>query len=155
VPRLSEQILVGHDADQLYELVRDIRTYPDFIKWVQKMQVFNETEDGDLYRCVGEVEVTFKGFDETFSTHVRANRASRRIDVELDRGPFRHLRNRWQFDPRGEQRTRVHFFIDYEFSNPVLSLLARTNMRRAVDRIMQAFRSEADRRYGPAIRSAP
>jgi coenzyme Q-binding protein COQ10 len=152
LPRLSEQLLIPHDADNLYELVRDIRGYPDFIRWIRKMNVSDETEDGQgAYTCTGEADVHFKGFDETFSTSVKANKPERTIEVRLARGPFRHLKNRWQFDPQpahlGQARTRVHFFIDYEFKNPILGMLARSNSRLAVDKIMGAFRAEADRRF--------
>ena len=150
MPRLSEQILLAHEAEQLFDLVRDIRRYPEFIRWITAMRVSDESDDGQgAYRCVGEASVHFKGFDETFATTVQADKSRRTIDVALARGPFRHLRNRWQFDPQGEGRTRVHFFIDYEFKNPVLGLLARSNSRLAVDKIMAAFRAEADRRFKP------
>ncbi len=132
----------------MYELVKDIRRYPEFIRWIHRMQVSGEAEEHDQYTCTSEVDVRFKGFDERFSTHIKADRAARRIEVSLVRGPFRHLRNRWQFDPQDDGRTRVHFFIDYEFRNPLLGLLARANSRLAVERIIAAFRAEADRRYG-------
>ncbi len=148
MPRLSEQVLIPHDADNLYDLVRDIRQYPQFIRWIERMKVMDEMDQNGVYSCTGEVDVHFKGFDERFSTRVSANHASRRVDVSLIEGPFRHLRNRWHLDAVEPKRTRVHFYIDYEFRNPVLRLLARTNSRLAVDRIMTAFRSEADRRFG-------
>ncbi|MGC6499401.1 MAG: type II toxin-antitoxin system RatA family toxin [Henriciella sp.] len=147
MPRLTEQIIVPHSADNLFLLVRDIRRYPDFIKWIGRMRVLEEAPDAEPYTCIGEAAVTFKGFEQTFSTHVRADRAAARIDVELHRGPFRHLRNRWTFEPQADDRTRIHFFIDYDFRNPVLSMLARANGRLAVNRIMAAFRAEADRRF--------
>ena len=148
MPRVSEQILIPQSAEQLYELVRDIRRYPEFIRWITKISV--EQEEGDAqssYRCIGTASVHFKGFDEQFSTHVFGDPEARKIDVKLARGPFRHLRNRWQFDPLEDGRTRVHCFIDYEFKNPVLGLLARSNSRLAVGKIMDAFRAEADRRF--------
>ena len=147
MPKLSEQILILHSADDLFELVRDVRAYPDFIKWISDMRVRDENTDGEIYRCVGEARVGFKGFDEQFSTHVEANTETRDISVKLERGPFRRLVNQWTFQALEPNRTRVHFFIDYEFNNPMLSLLARTNASLAVDRIMSAFRKEADRRY--------
>ncbi|MEM8617297.1 MAG: type II toxin-antitoxin system RatA family toxin [Pseudomonadota bacterium] len=148
MPRLTEQLLIPHSADNLYELVRDIRRYPEFIRWIRRMRVSNEQGDGSAtYSCVGEADVTFKGFDETFSTSVKGDADTRTIEVGLARGPFRHLKNRWQFDPRDDGKTRVHFFIDYEFKNPILGMLARTNSRLAVDKIMKAFRAEADRRF--------
>ena len=148
MPRVSEQVLISHSADNLYELVRDIRRYPEFIRWIRDVTVSEESGDATSdYSCLGKAKVHFKGFDETFSTFVTADPAARKIEVKLERGPFRHLRNRWQFDPRDEGRTRVHCFIDYEFKNPVLGLLARTNTRLAVEKIIGAFRAEADRRF--------
>ncbi|MCR9269807.1 MAG: type II toxin-antitoxin system RatA family toxin [Hyphomonadaceae bacterium] len=148
MPRVSEQVLIPHPAEALYELVRDIRRYPEFIRWITKIEVAEEQGDADgPYTCLGTASVHFKGFDERFSTHVAADPLARKIDVKLARGPFRHLRNRWQFDPRDDGKTRVHCFIDYEFKNPVLSLLARTNSRLAVEKIIDAFRIEADRRF--------
>jgi len=148
VPSLSEQILIPHDADDLYDMVRDIRQYPDFIKWIKRMDVSQETDENGIYSCVGGVYVRFKGFDEEFTSHVKAHHTNRRVDATLLRGPFSHMVNRWHFNQVEPNRTRVHFYIDYEFKNPVLGLLARTNSRLAVDRIMSAFRVEADRRFG-------
>ena len=112
------------------------------------MEVSRESGDAlSAYSCLGTASVHFKGFDEQFSTHVWADPEARKIEVKLERGPFRHLRNRWQFDPRDDGKTRVHCFIDYEFKNPVLGLLARTNTRLAVEKIIDAFRVEADRRF--------
>jgi coenzyme Q-binding protein COQ10 len=148
MPKVSEQVLIPHSAENLYELVRDIRRYPEFIRWIRNVSVTKEVGSaGEAYSCLGKASVHFKGFDEQFSTHVTADPIARKIEVNLERGPFRHLRNRWQFDPRDDGKTRVHCFIDYEFKNPVLGLLARANSRLAVDRIIDAFRHEADKRF--------
>jgi len=148
MPKVSEQVLIPHTADNLYELVRDIRRYPEFIRWIRSVSVTQEAGDPvGPYSCLGTASVHFKGFDEQFSTFVNADPIARKIEVKLQRGPFRHLRNRWQFDPRDAHTTRVHCFIDYEFKNPILGLLARTNSRLAVEKIIGAFRDEADRRF--------
>ena len=153
MPRVSEQVLIPHTAENLYELVRDIRRYPEFIKWITAISVSCELGDAtSADSCLGTASVTFHGCNERFSTFVDGDPASRRIEVKLKDGPFRHLRNRWQFDPRDDGRTRVHCFIDYEFKNPMLGLLARTNSRRAAELIIDAFRAEADRRFERAQR---
>lgn len=148
MPRVSEQVLIPHSADDLYGLVLDIRRYPEFIKWITRVDVTQEQgSPTNSYTCLGTASVRFSGFDEKFSTHVKGDPTARKIDVKLESGPFRHLRNRWQFDPREDGKTRVHCFIDYEFRNPVLRLLARTNSRLAVEKIIDAFRIEANRRF--------
>jgi len=148
MPKVSEQVLIPHSAENLYELVRDIRRYPEFIRWIRSVSLSQEQGSAEeAYSCLGRASVHFKGFDEQFSTYVTADPIARKIEVILERGPFRHLRSRWQFDPREDGKTRVHCFIDYEFKNPVLGLLARSNSRLAVDKIIGAFRAEADRRF--------
>ena len=98
--------------------------------------------------CRGEAAVGFKGFTEKFSTDVVADPKERTIRVDLARGPFRRLKNRWALNEHGADDTIVDFFIDYEFRNPVLAMLARANTELAVNKIMSAFKDEADRRYG-------
>lgn len=131
----------------MFELVSDISRYPEFIKWIRSMKVTEKPTIGAVRRCRGEADVGFKGFSEVFSTDVEANPESRTINVELVHGPFRRLRNRWKLEEDAGYGTRIDFFIDYEFRNPVLALLARANTDLAVNRIMKAFQDEADRRY--------
>jgi len=129
MPRHSEQIVIDHTAENLFDLVKDIRRYPEFIRWIDSMQVTNEDTS------------------ETFSTQVSAFENESKIVVSLKDGPFRRLSNRWQFEAIDKKQTRIHFHIDYEFKNFVLGLLARANTKLAIDRIMFAFKTEADRRY--------
>ena len=147
MPRISEQILIKHRASDLFDLVKDVRTYPQFIKWIERLDVRNERINPGHYHCIGDVTVRFKGFEERFSTYVDAHPSESKIDVSLHRGPFRRLRNRWQFQEREAGVTRVHFFLDYAFENPALRLLAKTSSRVAAIKIIEAFTKEADRRF--------
>ncbi|MEM6534891.1 MAG: SRPBCC family protein [Pseudomonadota bacterium] len=147
MPRITEQVLIQHRASDLFDLVKDVRTYPKFIKWIERLEVSHERAEPQHYHCLGDVTVRFKGFQERFSTFVDAHPLSQRIDVRLHRGPFRRLRNRWLFEERGAGVTRVHFYLDYAFENPALRLLAKTSSRVAAIKIIEAFSKEADRRY--------
>lgn len=115
------------------------------------MRVSGEREEGSKSHKLGEAVVGFKGFSERFATNVVSSRPDYTVDVSLVRGPFRRLENQWKFVSEGNGYTRVQFYIDFSFSNPVLRMLARANTDSAVAGIMQSFISEADRRYGPAI----
>ena len=136
MPRVSEQVLIPHSADNLYELVRDIRRYPEFIRWIRNVEVSEENGAADEpYACLGKASVHFKGFDEQFSTYVTADPSARKITVNLKRGPFRHLRNRWQFDPRDEAFWRV----------PILAWPSNGSLARFVPKPIDAFASEDGR----------
>ena len=49
--------------------------------------------------------------------------------------------------PGGRNGTDVDFYVDFEFKNIILRALAAANFELAVNLIMAAFVSEADRRY--------
>ncbi len=140
-------ITIAHRPQNLFDLVSDIRRYPDFIRWIKTMRVSGERTGASVDRCVGEAIVGFKGFQERFATNVAANAKAMTIETDLVRGPFKRLANTWRFVERPDGQTDVRFFIDYEFKNLVLQALLRANFGLAVDRLVAAFVAEADRRY--------
>lgn len=152
MPKLSKTVIIPHEAGNVFDLVADIARYPEFIKWIRSMKVIPGEQTGTVRHFRGEADVGFKGFSERFGTDVAADPEARTIHVALAHGPFKRLRNHWILKDDGGHRTAVDFFIDYEFRNPVLSLLARANTELAVNKIMAAFKAEADRRYGRAAR---
>ncbi|MFC6199987.1 type II toxin-antitoxin system RatA family toxin [Ponticaulis profundi] len=145
--RFRRVVRINHDPDNLFELVSGIEQYPEFIKWVQKMDVSPVEEDGVKSIKIGSARVGFANFTETFSTQVVSDAETRHIKVSLEDGPLKHLENEWTFKP-AESGTDIEFFIDFEFKNFILRALAAANFELAVNRIMAAFVAEADRRYG-------
>jgi len=147
LPVVNTHIVSHHKAEHLHGLVSDIDRYPDFIKWIRAMRVTDERQVGRVKHMVGDAVVGFKGFNERFSTAVISDPEAMTVDVGLVRGPFRHLKNKWSFAVQVDGQTRVDFFLDYRFSNPVLTMLAAANSDIAVAKIMNAFLREADTRF--------
>ncbi len=136
--------------EQLASLVADVQAYPTFVPWVTSMRVWNAREDTpgvDLMDA--EAKVGFSFLKERFSTWVRHDRTAPVVEVGLIRGPFKHLRNRWEFhaDPKG---TRLEFMIDFAFKSRLLDGMLHANFDRAVGKLIGCFESEAARRYGDA-----
>lgn len=144
--RFHRVVRIDHEADNLFDLVSDISSYPAFIRWIQRMDVEQLEKIGPSNSRIGTAKVGFKGFSETMSTRVDTNSDARTIQVSLVRGPLRKLENRWKFIPVSKG-CDVDFFVDFEFRNLILRALAAANFEIAVNRIMAAFVAEADRRY--------
>ena len=149
MPVVNTEIVTHHSPENLFQLVSDIARYPEFIRWIKAMRVSSEREDSGVSYKLGEALVGFKGFTERFATNVIADPAQSTVTAKLVRGPFRKLKNTWEFSAIEPGKTRVKFHIDYEFSNPVLAMLARKNTDSAIENIVKSFLMEADRRYGP------
>lgn len=149
MPSYSKSISLPYKPEQMFELVSGIERYPEFVRWVSALRVLDPKIEGSVKTCVGEAIVAFKGVTQTFATHVRSDAAASSVNVSLARGPLKRLENSWRFEPEGEAGCRVHFDVDYDFSNFILRALARSNHDRAVDLIMGTFLAEAKRRYSP------
>lgn len=148
MPTVRRKLDLPYRSDDLFELVSDIKRYPEFIKWIKALRVLSPEQNGFVHTCIGEAVIGFKGFTERFATHVRSNQATTTVDVALARGPFRKLQNTWTISP-SSHGSELHFYLDYDFSNPVLKALAVSNSAIAIDKIMTAFLAEAEKRYTP------
>ena len=62
---------VSHRAEDLFDLVGDVKRYPDFIPWIKAMRVTEAREQGPLkIRFLAEALVGFKMIRERFATWV-------------------------------------------------------------------------------------
>ena len=93
-----------------------------------------------------EAGVGFSFLKERFSTWVRHDRNAPKVEVGLLRGPFKHLKNRWEFFPHPEG-TRLEFMIDFAFKSRMLDLMLSANFDRAVEKLIGCFENEAARRF--------
>ena len=125
-----------------------MRTYPDFVPWVTSMRVWNDRVETEGVTVVdAEAGVGFAVLKERFSTWVRHDRNAPKVEVGLLRGPFKHLKNRWEFHPHPEG-TRLEFFIDFAFKSRMLDMMLHANFDRAVDKLIQCFEGRARALYG-------
>ena len=140
--------LLPYTPNQLFALVGNVTAYPDFVPWITSMRTWNaRTLDEGIEAVDAEAGIGFSFLKERFSTRVRRDTVSRKIEVGLLSGPFKHLTNRWEFfeDPAG---TRVEFDIDFQFKSRLLETLLTANFARAVDRLMDCFETRAKALYG-------
>jgi coenzyme Q-binding protein COQ10 len=140
--------VLPYAPEQLAALVADVRAYPDFVPWVTSMRTWNAREEAAGVDLVdAEAQVGFSFLKERFATWVRHDRNRQKVEVGLLSGPFRHLKNRWEFFPDA-QGTRIEFMIDFAFRSRLLDAMLHANFERAVERLIGCFEAEAARRYG-------
>ncbi|RZJ39126.1 MAG: type II toxin-antitoxin system RatA family toxin [Brevundimonas sp.] len=141
--------ILPYQPAQLAELVADVRAYPEFVPWVTSMRVWNERVEAEGVTLKdAEAGVGFSFLKERFSTWVRHDRNAPKVEVGLIRGPFRHLKNRWEFFAHPEG-TRLEFMIDFAFKSRLLDAMLHANFDRAVEKLIGCFEGEAKRRYEP------
>ena len=140
--------ILPYKPDQLLDLVANVRAYPEFVPWVTSMRVWNEREEGpDVTLLDAEAGVGFAVLREKFSTWVRRDANRNVVEVGLIRGPFKHLKNRWEFHPHPDG-ARLEFMIDFAFKSRMLDMMLSANFDRAVNALIRCFEARARALYG-------
>lgn len=143
MPRHVENRVLPHTPEQMFELVADVGSYPEFLPWCVGARVVKE-ERGLV---VADLLIGFKMFRERFRSNVQLDRDRRRIDVDYIEGPMRYLENHWTFHQHTEG-CEVHFHVDFEFRSRLLRHAIEPLFHEAVRRMVMAFEARADALYG-------
>jgi len=143
MPAHADSGVVPYTPAQMFDLVADIEAYPQFLPWCRAARILHR--QGDSVRA--ELVIGFKGVTERYVSRVLFDRTRMKIDVEYERGPFKYLKNKWNFSEAPEG-CRVEFEIDFEFRSRLLQMLIGAVFTEAVRRMTQAFRQRADSLYG-------
>jgi len=145
---------VPHSAQEMFALVRDVESYPQFVPLCEAVRIRRRSElSPGVELCLVDMQVGFKAICERYSSRVICNVNTLEIRVESAEGPFRKLENHWTFrDAPGTSesapRSTVDFFIAYEFKSAALGLLMGAMFDRAFHKYADAFARRADDVYG-------
>ena len=145
---------VAHSAREMFALVADVESYPQFVPLCEGIRVRRRTEPTPgVVVLLAEMQVGFKAICERYTSRVTCDAERLEITVEHVDGPFRRLDNRWTFQDEpasasGEKRARVDFYIGYEFKNLALGLMMGAMFDKAVSKYADAFARRADEIYG-------
>lgn len=143
---VTKTIVVPYKPEQMLELVSDVKSYPNFIPWIRSLRVASEKERDETWTGRASAAVGFKGFSESFTTDVTADKKRSFVAVKLVKGPFKYLENSWVFKAH-KDGCEVCFKINFEFSNFLLHALMKANFDKAVSKLISVFIEEAERRY--------
>jgi coenzyme Q-binding protein COQ10 len=143
MPHHQERRSLPHNAAQMYDLVSDVRRYPEFLPWVSAIRIRKDDES----EMLADMIVGFKSLRETFSSRVVKTPKSSIIVDYLD-GPMKHLHNAWTFEDVAGGGSIVEFTVDFSFRNRVFEALAGQFFDSALRKMTTAFIERADALYG-------
>ncbi|WP_299961882.1 type II toxin-antitoxin system RatA family toxin [uncultured Roseobacter sp.] len=149
MPTHSETRTLPYSAQQMYDLVADVGSYPQFLPWCSAARVKSVTQQGSDEIMEADLVISFKVFRERFTSRVVLMPDDHRIDTEYLDGPFRYMKSNWGFrDVEGG--CEVSFFVDFAFRNMILQRMIGVVFNEAMQRIVRAFETRAQELYGKA-----
>ena len=150
MPKHHEIKPLPYSATQMYDLVADVASYPQFLPWNSAARITSRTPIADGEMMEADLVISFKVFRERFASRVMLYPDDRRIDTEYLDGPFKHMKSTWGFKDREGGGCDVEFFVDFEFRNAILQGIIGIVFNDAMQRIVRAFERRAAVLYGAA-----
>ncbi|PYE81185.1 type II toxin-antitoxin system RatA family toxin [Pseudoroseicyclus aestuarii] len=150
MPTHSETRVLPYTPQQMYDLVADVASYPQFLPWCAAARIRSTEDMGDHSEMLADLVVSFKVFRESFGSRVTLWPEAKRIDTEYVDGPFRKMDSRWEFAeaPGAPGSCEIRFRTSFEFKNRLLSGAAGMFFNEAMQRIVGAFERRAKELYG-------
>lgn len=156
MPTHSEKRVMPYTAQQMYDLVADVGSYPQFLPWNSAARIRTRRPvEGGGELMEADLVISFKVFRERFGSRVTLWPETWRIDTEYLDGPFKYLKSWWKFRDLDEGGSEVEFFVDFEFRNALLQGIIGLVFNEAMHRIVRAFEERARVLYGPAQGALP
>ena len=147
-----EKKRLPYSADQMFDLVADVASYPKFLPWCSEALILSREVKNGTETMIADLVISFKVYRERFRSDVILDRAARKITTRYLDGPFKHMESEWRFNFVGETACDVDFEIDFEFKNRMLQTLIGVVFAEAVRRMVAAFEGRARALYGGRLR---
>ncbi|MGI9201592.1 MAG: type II toxin-antitoxin system RatA family toxin [Woeseiaceae bacterium] len=141
--KVRRSALVQHSASDMFSLVDDVESYPEFLPWC-KSAVVHLRESNLVEATLGLQRAELS---KQFRTRNLAT-GKETIDMSLVDGPFRHLEGRWRFTQLGESGSKVELNLDFEFSSSMIDVLFGPFFEEVCNSLVDAFTRRADDVFG-------
>jgi ribosome-associated toxin RatA of RatAB toxin-antitoxin module len=152
---VKKSVLLWYSPHEMYSLVTDIPSYPQFLPWCERAEVLGEDGSGVTAR----LQLSFAGVGQAFTTR-NENVPDESVHMMLVDGPFSTLDGTWRFLPLaspgssgsgqgGQVACKIEFELRYEFANGALELVISPVFDRIANTLVDSFVKRAEQVHGP------
>lgn len=140
---IDRSALVPYTQEEMFALVSDVDSYPDFLPWCCGAQTLSREHD----HVDARIEFHVGGVKKSFTTRNRhVDQAA--IEMQLIDGPFSELEGRWEFVPLGADGCRIALQLQYDFSSKMVRLVTAPVFGQIANSLVAAFQKRAAEVYG-------
>jgi len=135
---VQRSALLPYSAAQMYQLVNDIDSYPEFIPWCVACEVHEENE----IEKQATMSFAKRGISASVTTcnELQVNKS---ITMRLKKGPFKHLVGAWVFHELDEDSCKVELDMQFTFSNRLYEATLGAVFNQVANKLVSAFTERA------------
>jgi len=145
--RIQRSALVHYSPREMYDLVNDVESYPDFLPWCRSTTLISSSDT----EMEASIDMAMGVLNRTFTTH-NTMRPGERIELSLVDGPFSKLQGYWQFDKlKVDNACKVSLDLEFEFDSAMMSVAAKPVFTQIANSLVDAFVRRAVDVYGERV----
>ena len=130
---------VKHSSQEMFLLVNDIESYPEFLPWCESTEIHESSNE----IITASIRMERAGLKASFTStnHMKLYES---IDLSLKDGPFNHFQGGWKFDDLGKDGSKIYFELEFEFKNKLLDMTLGPFFEDICEMMVNAFVKRAD-----------
>jgi ribosome-associated toxin RatA of RatAB toxin-antitoxin module len=143
MPRITRSALLMYSAEQMFDLVNDVDTYPEFLPGCTGTRILDTQDD----QMTAAVDVSKAGISKTFTTK-NTLIAAQEVKMDLIDGPFKKLTGGWTFKKLDSTACKVSLDLEFVFSSKLVEVAFGRIFTDLVNNMVQSFTERAKEVYG-------
>nr|WP_010133529.1 type II toxin-antitoxin system RatA family toxin [Microbulbifer agarilyticus] len=141
--KIERSALVMFSAEQMFDLVNDVASYPQFLPGCRSAEVLHQDET----TLEARLDLSRAGISQSFTTRNGLQRPTQ-MTLELVDGPFRSFNGCWTFTPLAEDACKVAFTLAFDVENRLLGAAAGKLFGGIANQMVDAMCERAKKIYG-------
>ncbi len=140
--RIERSALVMYSCQQMFDVVNDVASYPEFVPGCAGAEIISATAKD----MVARLDLNKAGLKQSFVTRNELD-CPHSIRLALEDGPFKMLRGEWLFQALSDSACKVIFWLEFEFSNALLTKTAGKVFEKVASEQVDTMCSRASQKY--------
>lgn len=138
MPTVNRSALVPFSAENMFDLVNDVASYPAFLPGCVDSKVLESTDE--LMKA--SLLIKKAGVNQWFTTKNELLRG-KFINMSLVDGPFKALSGGWTFTALAEDACKIELSLDFEFSSKLVEMAFGKVFSAIANNMVKAFTDRA------------
>lgn len=147
---IERSALVMFSAEQMFDLVNDVASYPKFLPGCRSAEVLYSDE----HTLEARLELSRAGLHQTLVTRNELERPLR-MTLTLVEGPFSDFTGHWHFTPLAVDACKVRFSLSFSLKNRLVAAAAGKLFSELANQMVGVMSARAEQVYGEENGKSP
>ncbi|WP_226642829.1 type II toxin-antitoxin system RatA family toxin [Microbulbifer variabilis] len=140
---IERSALVMYSAEQMFDLVNDVASYPQFLPGCRGAEILYRDEE----TLEARLDLSRAGIRQSFTTRNQLVRPTN-MTLTLVDGPFENFTGHWTFTPLAESACKVTFSLSFAMKSRLIAAAAGKLFSDLANQMVAVMCTRAEEIYG-------